>query len=181
MLSHERLTRRGVLGWLTIGLASASLAGCFRPMYADPQLVGASGPNLRDAMRDVEVARVEGRVGQELRNDLIFELGGGAGNPAGAPYRLDLRVATNSYSAIIDPSSGLGQAETISLDVTYKLRDIPNDRFVMTDKAIARVTIDRTAQRFARVRAVRDAENRASKIVAEQIRSRIASYFLTKT
>jgi LPS-assembly lipoprotein len=52
---------------------------------------------------------------------------------------------------------------------------------VVTDKAISRVTIDRTAQRYARVRAVRDAENRAAQIIAEQIRSRMASFFLTKS
>lgn len=181
MLSHKRVNLRGFYLCLAIAVASVSLAGCFRPMYADPQLVGGHGPNLRDAMRDVEVAPIEGRIGQELRNNIIFELGGGAGNPSGAPYRLDMRVATNSYSVIIDPSSGLGQAETVSLDVTYKLKDVANDRVVMTDKAISRVTIDRTAQRYARVRAVRDAENRAATIVAEQIRSRIASFFLTKT
>jgi hypothetical protein len=31
------------------------------------------------------------------------------------------------------------------------------------------------------VRAERDAQNRAAKLVAEQIRSRLASYFLTRT
>lgn len=181
MLLHNRVTLRRLFLWLAVALGTAALAGCFRPMYADPQLLGGSGPNLRDAMRDIEVAPIEGRVGQELRNDIIFELGGGAGNPSGAPYRLDLRVATNSFSAIIDPSSGLGQNETISLDVSFKLKDVANDRVVVTDRAMARVTIDRTAQRFARVRAVRDAENRAAKVVAEQIRSRMASYFLTKS
>lgn len=181
MSSHERVKWRGVCLWLGVALGTASLAGCFQPMYADPQLVGGTGPNLRDAMRDIEVVPIEGRVGQELRNDLIFELGGGAGNPTGAPYKLEMRVATNSYSAIIDPSSGLGQNETISMDVTYKLKDVANDRVVVTDKAISRVTIDRTAQRYARVRAVRDAENRAAQIIAEQIRSRMASFFLTKS
>lgn len=67
------------------------------------------------------------------------------------------------------------------MDVTYKLKDVANDRVVVTDKAISRVTIDRTAQRYARVRAVRDAENRAAQIIAEQIRSRMASFFLTKS
>ncbi len=51
----------------------------------------------------------------------------------------------------------------------------------MTDKAIARVTVDTTSQRYARVRAIRDAENKAAQVVSEQIRSRIASYFLIKT
>lgn len=159
--------------------AVLAVAGCFEPMYGDR--VGSSGTNLRNALRDVEIAPIQGRVGQELRNNIIFELSGGAGNPVNAPYRLILSVATNNYSAIIDPTSGLSQAETVSLDVTYRLKDVANDRFVMTDKALARVTVDATAQRYARIRSIREAENRAAQTVSEQIRSRIASYFLIKT
>src|SRR6266851_2158489 len=128
-------------------LLAGMLAGCFQPMYADRSLIGGNGPNLRDAMRDVEISKIDGRVGQEVRNDIIFELSGGEGNPAGAPY---------------------------------KLQDVANDKVVFTDKAIARVSIDRTQQRYARVRAVRDAENRAAKVVAEQIRARVASFFLLR-
>jgi len=51
----------------------------------------------------------------------------------------------------------------------------------LTEQALARVSIDATQQRFANVRAVRDAENRAAKVAAEQIRSRLASFFLTRT
>ena len=94
---------------------------------------------------------------------------------------MNLRIATNSYNAIIDAQSGLPQTETVSIDVTYKLQDVANDKIVLTDKAIARVSIDRTQQRYARVRAVRDAENRAAKVVAEQIRARVASFFLLRS
>src|SRR5262249_47293717 len=128
--------------------ATLSLAGCFEPMYGD-RTAGGSGGNLRNAMRDVEVSAIEGRVGQALRNQLIFERGGGEGNPHNAPYRLSMTVATNSYTALLDPASGLSQSETISLDVTYRLRDVANDKVVMTDKALARVSVDSTNQRYA--------------------------------
>jgi LPS-assembly lipoprotein len=160
--------------------ALLAVAGCFEPMYGDRGVPG-SGASLRNALRDVEVSAIDGRVGQELRNSLIFELTGGSGNPHNAPYRLNMTVATNSYSAILDPASGLGQSETVALDVTYRLRDVANDKVVMTDKAIARVSVDTTNQRYARVRAIRDAENKAAQVVSEQIRSRLASYFLIKT
>jgi len=166
---------------MSIGVLALSLAGCFQPMYADRSVTGGTGTNLRDAMRDVEVVAIDGRIGQEVRNDIIFELTGGAGNPSGAPYRLNMKVSTNAYSAIIDPSSGLPQTETVALDVSYSLKDFANDRVVFTSIATARVSIDRTQQRYARVRAVRDAENRAAKIVAEQVRARVASFFLTKS
>jgi LPS-assembly lipoprotein len=179
MSLHDLIVRRG--GAAGALLLATLLAGCFQPMYADRSLVGGTGPDLRQAMRDVEIAKVDGRVGQEIRDDIIFELSGGQGNPHGAPYRLDLKIATNSYNAILDAQSGLPQIETVTFDVTYKLQDIANERVVLNDKAIARVSVDRSQQRYARVRAVRDAENRAAKIVAEQIRARVASYFLLRS
>jgi LPS-assembly lipoprotein len=175
---EPRLRRSRLAGAL---LLAGLLAGCFTPMYADRSLTGGNGPNLRDAMRDVEIGKIDGRVAQEIRNDIIFELSGGEGTPTGAPYRLHLSVATSSSSAILSAQTGLPQNETVSLDVTYKLQDVANDKIVFTDKAIARVTVDTTPQRYARVRALRDAENRAAKIVAEQVRARVASYFLART
>lgn len=160
---------------------ATGLGGCiFQPMYAQTPLFG-TGPSLRDSLRDVEVAEISGRIGSQIRNDLIFELTGGAGNPVGAPYRLTLVANVSSFNPIIDAASGRAEAESISFDVTYKLQDVAKDRTVLTEKALARISIDRSQQRFARVRAVRDAENRAAKVVAEQIRSRLASFFLTRT
>src|ERR1700730_5453370 len=151
MLSFEQSARRNGRRLAGIAMLACMLAGCFQPMYGDRSLTGGNGPNLREAMRDVEIAKVDGRVGQEIRNDIIFELSGGEGNPAGAPYRLNLQIATNSYSSIIDVQSGLPQTETVSIDVTFKLQDVANEKVVLTDKAIARVSIDRTQQRYARV------------------------------
>jgi LPS-assembly lipoprotein len=181
MLLFEKGIRHACFRWIATGSIALSLAGCFQPMYADPSVTGEARPNLRDAMRDVQVVAIEGRVGQEIRNDIIFELAGGAGNPSGAPYHLNMKVSTNSYSTIIDPTSGLSQTETVTLDVNYSLKDVANDKIVLKDIATARVSIDRTQQRYARVRAIRDAENRAAKIVAEQVRARVASFFLIKS
>jgi LPS-assembly lipoprotein len=178
MSSLDESARRNCRRLAGAAMLAGMLAGCFQPMYADRSLTGVDGPNLREAMRDVEIAKVDGRVGQEIRNDIIFELSGGEGSPTGAPYRLNLQIATNSSSAIINVQTGLPDNETVAIDVTYKLQNVADDKIVLTDKAVARVSIDRTQQRYARVRALRDAENRAAKLVAEQIRARVASFFL---
>ncbi|HXL67518.1 MAG TPA: LPS assembly lipoprotein LptE [Xanthobacteraceae bacterium] len=162
-----------------VALLAAAVGGCFQPLYGDRSLTG--GSSVRDAMRDVEVAAVDGRVAQEVRNDLIFELTGGEGNPVGAPYRITMTVSTGTFYPVIDLTVGRPSAETVSLDVTYRVEDVANKKIVLTEKALARVTVDRSQQRFARVRAIRDAENRAAKVAAEQIRSRIAAFFLTRT
>jgi LPS-assembly lipoprotein len=162
-------------------LLAAVAGGCmFQPMYAQTPLFG-SGPSLREALRNVEVATIDGRIGSELRNDLIFELTGGEGHQRDAPYRLTLAANVTSFNPIIDTESGRPEAQVIAFDVVYKLHDVVKDQVVLTEQALARVSIDRNPQRFANVRAKRDAENRAAKIVAEQIRSRLASFFLTRT
>jgi LPS-assembly lipoprotein len=129
----------------------------------------------------VEVASIDGRIGNELRNDLIYELTGGEGHQLDAPFRLTLVANVTSFNPIIDTESGRPVAQVIAFDVTYKLHDVVKDRIVLTEQALARVSIDRNPQRFASLRARRDAENRAAKVVAEQIRSRLASFFLTRT
>ena len=54
---------------------------------------------------------------------------------------------------------------------------------VVTGRTFAREISDIPGQqqRFARARGLRDAEDRASKVIAEHIRSRLASYFVTGT
>ena len=174
----ERIREQRVKNVATLALALL-LGGCFQPLYGDPPLGRTS---VRDAMREVEIAPIDGRVAQALRNDLIFELTGGDGNPTGAPYRLAITVsAGTSTPPIIDPTTGVPAVEIVTLNVTYRLVEVANNKTLMSDRALARVTVDRSQQRFARVRGVRDAENRAAKSVAVQIRSRLAAYFLTKS
>ena len=53
----------------------------------------------------------------------------------------------------------------------------------MTGQTFARVSYDIPGQqqRFARIRGLRDAENRAAKVIADNIKSRLASYFVAGT
>jgi LPS-assembly lipoprotein len=181
MLLAERVIRNSRARAAAAILLAAAMGGCmFQPMYAETPLFGG-GPSLREALRDVDVASIDGRIGNELRNDLIYELTGGQGNTTGAPYRLTLIANVSSFNPIVDTQSGRPTAQMLAFDITYKLHDVVQDRIVLTEQALARVSIDATQQRFANLRAVRDAENRAAKVAADQIRSRLASFFLTRT
>jgi LPS-assembly lipoprotein len=53
----------------------------------------------------------------------------------------------------------------------------------VTGQAFARASYDipGSEQRFARIRALRDTENRTATVVADQIKSRLASYFVAGT
>src|SRR5262245_35972937 len=70
---------------LALALGGAGLtAGCFQPLYGDYSVSGK--PALGQALRGVEVLPIEApngtaeaRLGNEVRNALIFDLTGGAG------------------------------------------------------------------------------------------------------
>ncbi|MBS9477491.1 hypothetical protein KIP89_10255 [Ancylobacter sp. VKM B-3255] len=176
------LSRR-VLGLVCVGLLALSTAGCFRPMYAETT---GDGTALPEKLGEVEVVFSPGRLGNEVRNDLIFNLTGGAGNPGGAPYQLVLQVTDSTQAAVVDTYTGLPEVELVSVDVNWQLIDTTKPvkagqkpTPVTQGTAFGKASIDSGYQRFARSRAIRDAQNRASTVAAEMIRGQLASYFIT--
>jgi LPS-assembly lipoprotein len=182
--------RRGARTAVRLSAAAliASLtAGCFEPLYGERTLAG--GPGLRDRLRSVEVSQIpapngttEARLAVEVRNALIFELSGGEGSVANS-HRLSLQLATTRQQIIVDIATARPESEVVGINATYTLTELASGRPVVTGSTFARVSFDTPgqAQRFARARGQRDAENRASKVIAENIRTRLASYFSAGT
>jgi LPS-assembly lipoprotein len=63
------------------------------------------------------------------------------------------------------------------------LTEIASGRQVVVGQTFARVSYDIPGQeqRFARLRGLRDAETRAARTIADNIRTRLASYFAAGT
>ena len=74
-------------------------------------------------------------------------------------------------------------SEITGIDATFTLTELATGKVVMRSSTFARVSSDYPGQqqRFARVRARLDAENRATKVIAENVRTRVASYFVAGT
>jgi LPS-assembly lipoprotein len=154
-----------------LALLALGLAGCgLQPLYGST----ASGSRLAAVMAGVEVAPVPGRVGQRVRNELIFETTGGSGAAPQTTYRLDIVIKENVSNELV-ALSGDANAQVYELDATFKL--IGKDgRVVLEGKATSRAAYERFETIFSNVRARVDAENRAARTVAESIKVRIASY-----
>src|SRR3954453_7914929 len=161
-------------------------ADCCQPMYAEH---ADGSPGLREKLMGVEVPPVdkpnasrEARLGVEIRNALAFKL---YGNATGMPptHRLVLRFSTSRSSLMIDPNTALPSSENYGIDAQYNLVEIATNRSVMTGTTFSRVSYDIPGQlqRFARARAVRDAEDRAAHEIAENIQTRLASFFVAGT
>ncbi len=168
---------------LAVAALAALTAGCFQPMYAEH----ADGtPGLREKLMGVEIPPVEknnasreARVQVEIRNALAFKL---YGNATGMPptHRLVLRFNTSRASVIVSQATALPSSENYGIDAQYNLIDLATNKSVMTGSTFSRVSYDIPGQlqRFARSRALRDAEDRAAREIAENIQTRLASYFI---
>ncbi len=164
--------------------ATALLAGCFEPLYGERSLAG--GPSVRDRLSAVEILPIDAprgspvsRIAVEVRNQLIFETTGG-GHPAGRTHQLKIQFSNPRQPVIVDITSSRPDVEQYAINATFTLVEIATNKAVLTGQTFARVSFDNPGQqqRFAQARGFRDAENRAVKVIAENIRSRLASYFV---
>ena len=171
---------------IAVAALAALTAGCFQPMYAERN---DGKPGLREKLMGVEVPPVdkpnasrEARVQVEIRNALAFKL---YGNATGMPptHRLVLRFNSSRSSLILDPATALPSSENYGIDAQYNLIDLATNKSVMTGTTFSRVSYDIPGQlqRFARQRAFRDAEDRAANEIAENIQTRLASFFYAGT
>ena len=172
-MSWLKALRVAALGVLTLGLA-----GCFTPLYGPT----ASGERLDAVLAAIEVGDVEalpvfGRLGHYLRSELIFDLNG-SGEAAPKRYKLAISYAQQVTSPIIDANIGRAQSATVQGEATYTLTTL-DGKLVTSGNAFGNATYDRSQQRFATVRAARDADIRLAKVLSEQIRTRLAAALAT--
>ena len=173
MSSLDRLPRLA----LRLGAAGAlflGLAACFTPLYGPT----ASGAPMREVLAAVEVDPIATALDHEylghiLRNELAFELDG-SGRPSPKRYRLAITLAQSVSTPVIDSATGRADSASILGNATFTLRT-SDGRVLTTGTATGSATYDRSAQRFAAIRAARDAEERLGKLLADQIRTRIAA------
>lgn len=184
--SGERDGSRIALRIGVVAVLAALTAGCFRPMYAER---GDGGPALRDRLMGVELlpidkpnASPDARIGVALRNSLAFKL---YGNATGAPptHQLKIRFSTTRSSLMLDPNTALPSNEQYGINASYQLIEVTTGKIVLNATTFARTSYDIPGQfqRFARARAYRDAEDRAAEQIAENINTRLASFFYAGT
>jgi LPS-assembly lipoprotein len=183
---HIGILRRlaPVAAVLALGLATA---GCFQPLYGNHTL--AAGDSVRDRMSGVEVMPIvarngtpEARLAVELRNALMYDLNNGAA-PVAPTHQLTVTISSSVSTVIIDVASGRPDTQIESFNVTFTLSEIATKKVVLSTTTFARASFDApgSAQRFARQRAARDAEDRAVATAADNIRNRLASFFVAGT
>jgi LPS-assembly lipoprotein len=169
------LSRRSLVRGLSLLLAVApALAACgnsgFRPLYG----ATASGAGLQERLAQLEVAPIPGRVGQRIRNDLIFQSSGG-GELAPPVYRLEISITESVLSTLVK-TDGDALSQVYSLQANFKLVNLKNKQVVLTGSSNSRAGYERFQSIYSNVRARDDAENRAARTVADDLKTRVAIY-----
>jgi LPS-assembly lipoprotein len=183
------LQKRGRALRVAAALVIAALTtGCFQPLYGERDVTGG-GPVLRDQLSAVDVLQIEAPKGSDeerlavmVRDAILYDFTGG-GVSASPTHRLKINIYSTRASIIVDVNTSRPDIENYGLNATYSLTEIATKKVVVTGQTFARVSYDIPGQeqRFARIRGLRDAENRAAKVVADNIRNRLASYFVAGT
>jgi LPS-assembly lipoprotein len=166
----SKFTRPGVVRAL-VGLAMlGALAGCqVRPLYSTPAGTEAE-------LASVAISEADDRVEQQVRNDLVFFFGGGAGETKSAAYRLDMDVSRRNVDVLTDVvEDDIPRAGRIIVSADYNLMRTDSGETVASGRRSAVALVDFPVQEFAKLRAVRDAENRAARELAELIRADVAT------
>lgn len=169
------LARLALVAGLSLGLSA-----CFRPLYGPT----ASGQQLQDVLASIEVPdrdwpQQQAVIGHYLRSELVYALNG-SGADVPKRYVLDLSLSQSLTTPIVDSTSGRALAATLTGNLTYTLKARDGGAVIATGTATASASYDRFQQRFATVRASRDAEIRVAKTLAEQVRTRLSAA-LTRT
>lgn len=166
---------------LALAIAAALLAGCtdFRPLYGSLDGAGQSG-GVGAKLRTIEVAVAGSRVDQQLRNQLVFGFGGGGGEPEKPVYRLSIRLIENAIPVGVERLEDIPAAYLLQLNANYAIVEIASGKTITTGTSFANASYDFSRQRFANVRAQRDAENRVAGTIAADIRTKVAAFFATR-
>jgi LPS-assembly lipoprotein len=170
----SRLLRRIALAGLVGSLALVS-ACTVRPLYSNAPLSKGSSANAE--LASIAIKPVKTRYAQQVRNNLIFGFGRGAGEPASPLYSLDLSVTEAvESSALVQVQTDQDEptAGSVTLTASYTLTDTKTGTVVTVGKRAITSSFDRPRQEFASYRAQIDAENRAARELAEALQLSIA-------
>jgi LPS-assembly lipoprotein len=170
-------SRRSAI-WVVLACAVVPMlaTGCgdsgFRPLYATSSL---SGTPVNQKLAELEIAPIPGRVGQRLRNELIFQSTGGGYAAPQAMYRLEI-VLTESISATLVQIDGNSSGSVYNLNAAFRLVRLDDKSVALQGQSYGRSAFQRFDSVYSNVRARREAENRAAQTIAEDLKARLAAY-----
>lgn len=182
-LRDRRVSRVRLAVMLAAALALTFASGCtVRPLYSSATSSVGNVAGEDAGLSAIAINPVNTRYGQEVRNHLIFLFNGGAGQPGGAKYAMDLLVSSFSQSAAVIQVDNENRptAGTLRMIGSYVVKDLVTGEIVVQGQREVSSSYDQPLQQFAALRARRDAENRAARELAEFLKLDVAQRMVTQ-
>jgi LPS-assembly lipoprotein len=151
-------------------LLALSVGGCFQPLYGE-----AAHPGLTADLQAISIDPIEARIGHYLGDDLSANLNGTGSIPE-PKYRLIIKVSEGSNTPTVTSQLGLANAATLTATAVFTLKRAGGGETLFTSQANAAAVYDRTEDRFANLRALRDGDIRLAKSLADEIELRLAAF-----
>ncbi|GAC1337421.1 MAG: hypothetical protein NVSMB26_24600 [Beijerinckiaceae bacterium] len=162
--------------WTAILSLPLLLSGCFQPLYGPL----ASGGSLQDELQAIAVNPIPERLGHFVENELAFAFNG-TGSTVVPKYRLTVVLRERVQTPLIDTVTARASAATVIVDADYSLVPVGGVVPITKGTAFSVASYDRTSQRVSNVQAARDAETRDAKVIADQIRTRVATALASRS
>jgi LPS-assembly lipoprotein len=171
----ETNRRRLALGLLALGGVAVMSACTARPLYSDAgvQTGALAGGAARPS---IVVKPATTRVELEVRNHLVFLLIGGGAEPTDAAYTFEPSVSSvSTNTATVQRTTDTEPTSAqVTVTASYRIVDNKTGEPVASGRRSMVASYDIPRQEFAAMRALRDAENRAARELAEILRLTIA-------
>ena len=156
------------------------LVGCegssgFRPLYGS---LGSGAP-VEQKLAKIEITPIGNRVGQQLRNELIFQTtrGGAAEAPL---YRLDIAVRQTNTNTLV-ARDGNTASGAVLLEAKFELIRLADKQIVLSGNSISRAPFERFSSTYGNVKSAEDAAGRAAKAIATDLTARLSAYMSSTT
>ena len=148
-------------------LITSQLIGCnFRPIYAT---VAGKIPIQN------ELAAIEIHTATILRNELIFLLNQTNRNVI-PKYRLNVTTNERVSAVSIENVNNGPRSHLVTITGNFSLTDLDSGQTILTGTTFASASFDHISQRLANLRAERNAKQRAYKVIARDLSSRLAAF-----
>ncbi|CAN0030264.1 unnamed protein product, partial [Phaeothamnion confervicola] len=93
-------------------------------------------------------------------------------------FRLDIAIKESSATTLV-LSDGTSAGQIFQIDARFQLVDIASKQVLLEGLSQSRATHERFANAFSNLRAADEAQDRASKTIATDIKARIAAFLST--
>ena len=145
------------------------LSACqVRPLYA-------VSTGVTQKLSQVSFSDASSRIGQEVRNQLIFIAGRGAGETKTPRYTVDLSVSASTAGVLYLPSSDTSGAGRTTVTASFVLKEAITGKVLKSGSRSVTSLVDFQSTEFGKHRAALNSEDRAAREVAEMVAADIAA------